>query len=131
MTGTYKILLDSNIVIEVLAGNKEIADKINKQENFYISSVVLGELYVGVNRVTNKSKHIKILQSFLKLCTVLETDSETAMYYGEIMANLFKKGKPIPTNDVWIAAIAKQHKLTIITKDKHFKEIEGITVKYW
>jgi len=47
------------------------------------------------------------------------------------MANLFKKGKPIPTNDVWIAAIAKHHKLTIITKDKHFKEIEGITVKYW
>ena len=61
----------------------------------------------------------------------IKDSCETAMYYGEIMANLFKKGKPIPTNDVWIAAIAKQHKLTIITKDKHFKEIEGITVKYW
>lgn len=131
MTGNNQILLDSNIVIEVLEGNKEIADKINKLKEFYIPSIVVGELYVGVNRVTNKAKHLKMLQSFLKLCTVLDADSETAMYYGEMMAALYKKGKPVPTNDVWIAAIAKQYELTVITKDKHFKEIEGISIKHW
>ena len=130
MTGN-KYLLDTSIVIEVFDGNKEIADKINDLPEFYISSVVLGELYIGINRVTNKSKHLKKLTDFLKLCTVLDADSTTAKYYGECVVHLYKKGKPIPTNDVWIAAIALQHKLTLITNDKHYSEIEGLKVKNW
>jgi tRNA(fMet)-specific endonuclease VapC len=131
MTGNNPIILDSNIVIEVLTGNKEIADKINKLPGFYITSVVLGELYVGVNRVSNKVKHLKMLNTFLKLCTVLDTDSITARYYGELMAVLYKKGNPVPTNDVWIAAIAKQYGYTIVTMDKHFREMEDVNVKFW
>ena len=130
MTGN-KILLDTNIVIEVLNGNKEIADKINDLSGFSISAVVLGELYIGVNRVSNKSKHLKMLRDFLQLCTVIDVTEETAQHYGEITSFLFKKGKPIPTNDIWIAASAKQHGYTLITRDKHFKEIKDITVKHW
>jgi tRNA(fMet)-specific endonuclease VapC len=130
MTGN-KLLLDTNIVIEIFEGNKTFADNINGLSEFYISSVVLGELYVGINRVTNKIKHIKKLNSFLKLCTVLNADRSTAKHYGTLIANLYKKGIPIPTNDVWIAAIAIQHKLTLITLDKHFNEIEGLKLKKW
>lgn len=125
------MLLDTNIVIEVFDGNKDIADKINKLPEFYITSIVLGELYIGVNRVTNKAKHLKKLNDFLKLCTVLEVDSVTAVHYGEIIASLYKKGKPIPVNDVWIAASAIQHGLTLITRDKHFSEIAGLSIKSW
>ena len=63
MTGN-KFLLDINIVIEVFDGNKEIANKINKLPEFYISAVVPGELYIGVNRVENKAKHLKKLNDF-------------------------------------------------------------------
>ena len=49
----------------------------------------------------------------------------------EIVATLYKKGKPIPTNDVWIAAIAKQHGFTLITRDKHFNEIEDLIIRNW
>ena len=130
MTGN-NFLIDTNIVIEVFNGNKAIADKINELSGFYICSVVLGELYIGINRIGNKSKHLKKLNDFLKLCTVLDIDSTTANHYGVIVAELYKKGRPIPTNDVWIAAVAIQHKLTLVTKDKHFQEIESIKFKKW
>ena len=130
MTGS-KILLDTNIVIEVFNGNTQIADKINKLSGFAISATVLGELYIGVNRVSNKSKHLKMLQEFLRLCTVLDVTAETAKHYWEITSCLYKKGKPIPTNDIWIAAIAIQHGYTLITRDRHFKEIEDVSVKNW
>lgn len=66
----------------------------------------------------------------MQLCIVLEVDADTAKYFGEIVAELYKKGKPIPTNDVWIAASAKQHNLTLITKDKHFEEVRELSLQY-
>ena len=130
MTGN-NLLLDTNIIIEVFDGNKAIADKIDKLSTFYISSVVLGELYIGINRVVNKEKHLKKLQNFLQLCFVLNVDSTTAIYYGEIIAKLYQNGKPIPTNDVWIAATSQQYELKLITRDKHFKEIANLEIENW
>lgn len=130
MSGS-NLLLDTNIVIEVFDGNKSIADKINKLSGFYISSIVLGELYIGIHRVTNKAKHLKKLTGFLELCTVLTIDSNTAQFFGEITASLYKKGKPLPSNDIWIAASTKQHGLTLVTRDKHFNEIDNISLIAW
>ena len=124
-------LLDTNIVIEIFDGNKEIADRLNNLSDFYISAVVAGELFIGINRVTNKSKHLKKLNDFLELCSVLNTDIITAQYYGEIVAALYKKGKPLPINDLWIAAAALQHNLIFVTRDKHFNEIKGLKTKAW
>jgi tRNA(fMet)-specific endonuclease VapC len=130
MTGN-KILLDTNIVIEVFDGNRDIADKLSNLSEFFISAVVLGELYIGINRVVRKAKHLRKLNAFLQLCTVLNIDSETAGLYGKIIAALYKKGKPLPVNDVWIAACAMQHNLILITRDKHFSEIEKLKIKSW
>ena len=62
---------------------------------------------------------------------ILNADENTAQFYGSIVASLYKKGKPIPINDVWIAAIALQHGLTLVTRDKHFSEIEGLIIESW
>ena len=130
MTGN-NYLLDSNIIIAIFKGNKVFAEKISNEESIFLSSIVLGELYTGINRVSNKSKHLKILNDFLDLCKVVNIDSTTAKFYGETMASLHKKGKPIPTNDVWIAAIALQNNFTLITNDKHFKEVPNLKVINW
>jgi len=61
---------------------------------------VLGELYVGVHRVVNKVKHEKKLLDFLGLCEVILVDTATSQKFGEISAALYKKGKPIPSNDI-------------------------------
>ena len=123
-------LVDTNIVIEVFKGNKEIADYLYKLPEILISSIVLGELYIGINRVANRAKHLKRLNDFLKLTTILNVDDETAAIYGAIIADLYKLGKPIPTNDVWIAAIAIQYNLTLLTADRHFEEIDNLKSSY-
>ncbi|WP_256010197.1 type II toxin-antitoxin system VapC family toxin [Desertivirga xinjiangensis] len=130
MTGN-DFLIDTSIIVDIFGGNTEFADKLSDVNSLYISSIVLGELYVGINRVSNKTKHLKKLQSFLDLCTVLPVDDKTADYFGQIMASLFKKGKPIPTNDVWIAATAKQYALTLISKDAHFALVDDLLLYSW
>jgi tRNA(fMet)-specific endonuclease VapC len=62
---------------------------------------------------------------------VLVADDETANNYALIKTSLLSKGKPIPENDIWIAAIAKQYRFVIITNDKHFNEIIGVTIDNW
>jgi len=130
MTGN-SVFFDTNIVIEIFSGNQEIINKSKGLASFYISSIVLGELYIGINRVTNKTKHLQKLTSFLQLCTVLVIDDTTARIFGEITAELYKKGKPIPTNDIWIAATIRQHNLTLITRDKHFSEVNSLSIEAW
>lgn len=98
---------------------------------FYVPSIVLGELYTGIQRVTNKAKHLKKLNNFLRLCIVPDVDIITAQHYGVITAGLYKKGKPLPLNDVWIAAVALQKNLTVVSRDKHFNEIDGLKIKVW
>jgi len=130
MTGN-SIFLDTNIIIDVFQGDEVLAEKIYNLPAFYTSSIVLGELYIGINRVANKAGHLKKLLAFLELCTVLDIDKTTAEIYGEITAGLYKKGKPIPTNDIWIAATVRQHGLKLISRDKHFGEINNILLESW
>lgn len=126
-----KAILDTSIVIEVFNKNEAVLSSLDSFLSYDINTVTLGELYVGINRVTNKPKHVRLLTDFLSISSFMNIDETTASIYGGFMASLLKKGKPIPTNDVWIAATAKQHKLILFTKDKHFQEIEGIDVQYW
>jgi tRNA(fMet)-specific endonuclease VapC len=63
--------------------------------------------------------------------SVLACDAGTALHYGKLKKDLKEKGKPLPENDIWIAAIAKQHNLAIASRDQHFKEIGSVDVAVW
>ena len=58
-------------------------------------------------------------------------DTTTSEKFGEISAALYRKGSPIPSNDIWIAATAMQHNLTLVTMDKHFHKVEGLVIENW
>jgi tRNA(fMet)-specific endonuclease VapC len=124
-------LLDTNIITAWLKGETTIANKIDKAKEIHIPVIVLGELYYGALYSTKVEKNIKDIKSITQNYSVLQIDEETTIVYGNIKAALRKKGKPIPENDIWIAAIAKRHKLVLITRDKHFNEIEGVVIKNW
>ncbi|GEM_PF-1981601 len=87
MTGS-NYLLDTNIVIDVFSGNRDIADKIHQLDTFFISATILGELYVGINRVVNRAKHLKKLIDFLTLCDVALINTRTSEIFGEVSAKL-------------------------------------------
>jgi tRNA(fMet)-specific endonuclease VapC len=130
MTGN-SFVLDTNIIAALLKGEAGIADKIDKAIKVYIPIIVLGELYYGALYSSHVQKNIRNIQKVIARYTVLLIDEETTSSYGNIKTSLRKKGKPIPENDIWIAAIALRHNLTVITRDKHFKEIDQITIKHW
>lgn len=123
-----KLLLDTNIVIELFRGNQVVIAMLDKQENIYLSTAALGELYLGAYRSTNVSKKLQEIKSFLESCIVVYTDAITSDNYAVIKTALLNRGKPIPENDLWIAATALQYKIPLYTFDRHFEEVEGITL---
>ncbi|EHQ25086.1 type II toxin-antitoxin system VapC family toxin [Mucilaginibacter paludis] len=130
MTGNN--LLDTNIVIELFKGDVAITAFLESlEDDINIPFAVLGELYLGAYRSANPNKHIKQINAFLKRCNVLIADKETANHYAQIKTALLQKGKPIPENDIWIAAVAQQYDLKLHTKDKHFKEIDLLNLQSW
>ena len=126
-----KFLLDTNIIVAWLSGETNIASKIDKAKEIHIPVIVLGELYYGALYSTQVEKNIQQIKNIIVIYNILTIDEETTIAYGNIKAALRKKGKPIPENDIWIAALAMRYELVLITRDKHFKEIESIKVKSW
>lgn len=100
----------------------------NKQQNVFIATAVLAELLLGAYRSANVHKHIEQIKAFLLECTVLSADQGTAEACSKVKAALLKKGKPIPENDIWIAATALQYDLPLYTNDKHFSEVDNISL---
>ena len=127
MTGN-NVLLDTNIIIDFFRGDKKIVASLEQRQSVYTAAAVLGELYLGAYRSANESKKLQEIKEFLLNCKVLPADSATAEKYAIVKTALLKKGKPIPENDIWIAATALQHGLPLYTNDRHFNEVEGLVL---
>jgi tRNA(fMet)-specific endonuclease VapC len=100
-------------------------------DSVFVPSVALGELYYGAQKSGRREENVARVDRFAAANEVLSPDVESARHYGEIRDTLRRQGRPIPDNDIWIAAIARQHSLTLITRDAHFGEIEGLTTEDW
>lgn len=121
------ISLDTN-AFHTLLENTALKEKIESSKEVFVSSVVLGELYYGYKGGDRENKNRQWLQYFLETAqiSVLTVDEATAEYYAQIREELRKKGKPIPSNDIWIAAHAMQTGSVLITDDGHFDEVVGL-----
>lgn len=125
-----KVVLDTNIIIGHFRDEERYLEQLANVE-YFIPHTVLGELYSGAYHSANPGRHIEKLRAFLARGNLLDNDIETNAIYGEIWASLAAKGQLIPTNDIWIAAIAQQHNLPLITADAHFKRINGLVTHQW
>ncbi len=123
------VLLDSNVIIDVFRGKAEVIDRVRNISHIYIPVIVLGELYFGANKSEQTSKRIAEIEYLRQSSSVVMVSEATAQIYGLIKNELRIKGKPIPENDIWIAAITKEHNFTLLTGDNHFDEVEGIHVE--
>ena len=130
MTGK-KLILDTNIVIELFRGNKKVLSVLSNYDVIYLPITVLGELYLGAYRSLNIQKKLEEIKRFVKSCSILDSDTNTADNYGAIKSGLLNIGKPLPENDIWIAAISIQYDLPLYTLDNHFNEIEGLKIIKW
>ena len=123
-----RILIDTNAYVAFKKNNADAVNTFKQMEYIGINIVVLGELLSGFKGGTKESTNRKELEQFLDSPRVnlLTLDEETAEFYAKIYWEVKKKGKPIPTNDLWIAASAMRHALAIFSYDEHFANIPGL-----
>jgi len=124
MSGRY--LLDTNIVIALFAADEAVTTAISEADEIFIASVVLGELYYGAERSGQVEANKQRIDEFGEENVILSCDGETAKRYGQVKDKLGQKGRPIPENGVWIAALGLQHGLTIVSRDRHFEEVDDL-----
>ena len=123
-----RILIDTNAYVAFKKNDADAINTFKQTEYIGINIVVLGELLSGFKGGTKESTNIKELEQFLDSPRVnlLTLDEETAEFYAKIYWEVKKKGKPIPTNDLWVAASAMRHALAIFSYDAHFANIPGL-----
>jgi predicted nucleic acid-binding protein len=125
------VLLDTSAYSALQRGQQPILDVMRRSETVAVSAVVLGELYSGFRAGNRWVENTAQLARFLSKPSVrvLNVTEETALRYAEVDVYLRKKGRPIPRNDVWIAAVALEHGLQLLTLDIHFREIPLLLIQ--
>jgi len=122
------ILIDTNIYSYALKGDPDTIAVLQKAQKIGISAISIGELISGFKGGNRESLNRAELEEFLDSPRVhiYGIDEDTAEFYADILNRLRENGKPIPTNDIWIASVALQHGLKVFSKDQHFKHISGL-----
>jgi tRNA(fMet)-specific endonuclease VapC len=127
------IMIDTSAYAAFLRGHTEIKLSLQQAEGISLNPVIIGELIAGFLRGRQENKNRAILQEFLSSARVkmVVIDEDTSERYAFISTYLRRKGTPIPTNDLWIAASAMQHGLKVLTTDKHYLEIPQVITEYY
>ena len=129
MSGRY--LLDTNIVLALFAADESVMDKIEIADEVFIPSQVIGEMYYVAHQSARPRDNTVRVTDFSQSSSVLVCDAETGRWYGIIKDLLRQKNTPIPENDIWIAALALQYGLTLVTRDPQFGEITNLRKEIW
>jgi tRNA(fMet)-specific endonuclease VapC len=126
-----KVLLDTSAYSALLRGHQLVLEVLRRAETVAVPAVVLGELHSGFRAGNRWAENTAQLAQFLSKPSVrvLNVTEETALRYAEVDVYLRKKGRPIPRNDVWIAAVALEHGLQLLTLDVHFREIPLLLIQ--
>jgi len=124
-----KVALDANRYSDLCRGIAEVVDQVARAEKVYLPLIVLGELRAGFQAGSRARQNERILARFLRSLRVrlLLPDEQTSFHYASLFVQLRRQATPIPTNDLWIAALVIQHDLTLLTRDSHFKHVPQLS----
>lgn len=132
MNGNLKLngrLVDTNVIIRVLKGESELFSLFDEMEELYVSSISIGELMYGAALSKKSDFNQELYFGFCNQMKIIYVDSDIAKTYGTIKAQLKKKGRPIPENDIWIAATAITAGLSLVTADTDFENIDDLAIE--
>ena len=120
------MILDTNALSAWAEGLATVEAALRSADRLVVPSVVLGEYYFGIRQSRHRIRYEEWLRRYLPLAEVATVTSATADAYADIRLQLKRVGKPIPANDAWIAALARQHALSVLSNDTHFDLVDGI-----
>jgi tRNA(fMet)-specific endonuclease VapC len=126
-----RFLLDTNIIIALLEGDEAVLSNLDLAPAVFVPAVALGELFFGAVKSGRPSENTARVERFASGRTIVSADFDVAREYGRLKHYLKKKGRPLPENDIWIAAAAKCHGMVLVTRDRHFHEVEDLPTADW
>ena len=125
------MILDTN-ALSAVADNDAAAVRIFRQvETVELPVTFLGEFRFGIAYSRRRNDYEKWLGELMAATRVLPVDQETSARYAQVRAESKKAGKPIPSNDLWIAALCRQHRLPLLSLDQHFDAVRGLERIGW
>lgn len=125
------MILDTNAISDIFKKNETIKVHLENAIQLYVPVIVLGEYLFGIKGSTKANELSTILSGFMNNVQELIIGTKTASHYADIRWELKKNGTPIPENDIWIAALARELNLPLLSKDSHFDFVQGITRLIW
>ena len=124
------MILDTNAISALLKHDMSLVALLG-EEDHQLPVIALGEYRFGLRRSRLRKRLERQLRQWELVWTVLPVMRETTEHYGRIREQLRAQGTPIPENDVWIAALAAQHRLPVVTSDDHFDRVDGLQRVSW
>jgi predicted nucleic acid-binding protein len=125
------MILDTNALSDLLEGSAALQAAMAGLGPLRLSPVVLGEHRYGLLRSSKRKEREATLRQMEATFETLPVTGLTSRIYARIRGELHAKGKPIPSNDLWIAAQAVEHGLPLVSRDEHFLVVKGLTVVSW
>ena len=125
------MILDTNALSAVADGEASAVEIVGRAERLAVPVIVLGEYGLGIAQSRHRVIYENWLRDWISAVVVLDIDEETTHFYTAIGLELKKKGKPIPANDLWIAAFCRQHSLPLVSRDQHFDLVARLRRLDW
>jgi tRNA(fMet)-specific endonuclease VapC len=125
------VILDTNALSALVDKDSGLLAVIGESRELALPVIVLGEFRFGIAASSHRDEYYAWLSRDLSLFRVLPVVEETSVHYAAIRSELKASGSPIPANDVWIAALARQHRLAIVSRDIHFDSVRNISRVGW
>lgn len=125
------MILDTNGLSAVAEGEPALEAILRKAAQVAIPVIVLGEYRYGISQSRERNRYEQWLSASLPKFRILDVDERTTISYAAVRVELKKAGTPIPSNDVWIAALCRQHSLPIVSRDRHFDAVPGLRRLHW
>ena len=125
------MIFDTNALSAFLDGEAAIGDALRRQSRVAIPVIVLGEFRYGIAGSRHRPRYAAWLSEHLSEFDVLNVTDETATAYAALRVALRRSGRPIPANDAWIAALALQHGLAVLSRDEHFDSVPNLQSESW
>lgn len=125
------MILDTNAVSGLFAGDESLASVLAGTSRHHLPTVVIGEYRYGLARSAKREPLETLLKTLIARSMVLPIDLATTVHYAAVRDGLRRRGTPIPENDVWIAALATQHGLAVVSRDEHFDRVPDLVRRGW
>lgn len=125
------MILDTNALSAFVAGDAGVGEALRREARAAIPVIVLGEFRYGIAESRHCAAYERWLETHLPQFDVLTVTDDTAAAYAALRVTLRRAGRPIPANDAWVAALALQHRLPVLSRDRHFDVVPDLERKSW